>query len=233
MQSALAMLQKAPGDDESIDILAQSLKVKLEAAKQAKFDSKPLWQQCQQAQSSLDKKQKALESAKAKQIKCQSDIESLQKQLLDTDRWIAELAVEVAQLEDECTAKVDDHKATKFADIANIEKQWASLPEALLIDDKWQLSTEAFKKALISLQELAVQAIALAAPVPGEASAPATGEAASAAMEVDHGAWQEWLTQALDPKGIAASPEEEALLLKIKQRAIDDYEHRDKKAKKG
>eukprot|EP00972_Heterocapsa_arctica_P021115 3107756-Heterocapsa_arctica.AAC.1 len=85
--------------------------------------------------------------------------------MLDTDRWIAELSVEVAKLEAECTAiKIDDPKAIKFADIASIEKQWATLPEALLIDDKWQLSTEAFKKALNSLQELAVQAIALAAP---------------------------------------------------------------------
>ena len=234
MQSALAMLQKATGEDESIDILAQSLKVKLEAAKQAKFDNKPLWQQCQHAQSNLDKKQKALESAKAKQIKFQSDIESLQKQMLDTDRWIAELSVEVTKLEAECTAIKFDDKAIKFADLASIEKQWANLPEALLIDDKWQSSTEAFKKALNILQELAVQAIALAAPVPGEASAPATGEAAApTGMEQDHEGWQEWLTQALDPKGLAASPEEEALLLKIKQRALDEYEHRDKKAKKG
>jgi hypothetical protein len=232
MQSALAMLQKAPGEDEAIDILAQSLKTKLEAAKQAKFDNKPLWQQCQHAQSNLDKKQKALETAKAKQIKFQSDIESLQKQMLDTDRWIAELSVEVCKLEAECTANKIDDKAIKFADIASIEKQWAALPEALLIDDKWQSGTEAFKKALYSLQELAVQAIALAAPVPGEASGPGKGEAA-AAMEQDHEGWQDWLNQALSSKGLAASPEEEALLAKIKQRAQDDYEHRDKKAKKG
>ena len=52
-------------------------------------------------------------------------------------------------------------------------------------------------------------------------------------MEQDHEGWQEWLNQALSSKGLAASPEEEALLAKIKQRAQDDYEHRDKKAKKG
>jgi hypothetical protein len=235
MQSALAMLQKAPGEDPAIDLLAQNLKTKLEAARQAKFDNKPLWQQCQHAQSNLDKKQKALETAKAKQIKFQSDIESLQKQMLDTDRWIAELSVEVCKLEAECTASKIDDKDIKFADIASIEKQWAALPEALLIDDKWQSGTEAFKKALNSLQELAVQAIALAAPVPGEASGPGKGEAAAppAAMDLDHDGWQEWLNQALSSKGLAASPEEEALLAKIKQRAQDDYEHRDKKAKKG
>jgi hypothetical protein len=227
------MLQKAPGDDAAIDILAQSLKTKLEAAKQAKFDNKPLWQQCQHVQSNLDKKQKALDTAKAKQIKFKDDIESLQKQMLDTDRWIAELSVEVAKLEAECTAiKIEDPKPLSFADLASIEKQWAGLPEALLIDDKWMLSTEAFKKALNTMQQLAAQAIALAAPVPGEPSGPASGEAA-AHMEQDHEGWQEWLDKALDPKGIAASPEEEALLAKIKQRAIDDYEHRDKKAKKG
>jgi hypothetical protein len=238
MASALAMLQKAPGEDDAIDSLAQSLKVKLEAAKQAKFDNKPLWQQCQHAQSNLDKKQRALESAKAKQIKVQSDIESLKLQMLDTDRWIAELSVEVTKLEAECTAiKSDDPKAIKFADIAAIEKQWANLPEALLTDDKWKLSTEAFKKALDSMQEQALQAIALAAPVPGVASAPASGEAASAGMDLsDHEGWQEWLTKALDPSGLPATPEAEALLAKIKQRADDireGIEHKDKKAKRG
>eukprot|EP00972_Heterocapsa_arctica_P101347 14936839-Heterocapsa_arctica.AAC.1 len=93
MQSALQMLEKAPEED-GIGQLTQALKVKLEAAKQAKFDNKPLWQQCQQVQTNLGKKQKALENAKLKQIKFQADIESLQKQMLDTDRWIAELSVE-------------------------------------------------------------------------------------------------------------------------------------------
>jgi hypothetical protein len=233
MAPALALLQKAPGDDEAINILAQSLKTNLEAAKQAKFDNKPLWQQCQHAQSNLDKKQKALESAKAKQIKFQSVIVSLQKQTLDTDQSIAELPVEAAKLEAECTAiKFDDPKAIKFADIASIEKQWTTCPEALFIDDKWQLSTEAYNKALNSLQELAVQAIAPAAPAPGESTGPATGEAAAAAaMDTEHEGWQGWL-KALDPLGLPTTPEAEALLAQSKQRA-DDFEHKDKKAKKG
>jgi hypothetical protein len=233
MQSALQMLEKAPEED-GIGLLTQALKVKLEQAKQAKFDNKPLWQQCQQVQTTLAKKQKALETAKLKQIKFQADIESLQKQMLDTDRWIAELSVEVAKLEAECTAiKADDPGSQQvIGDIANFEKQWANLPEDLLIGDRWQQSTALFKKALITLHELAKEAIATAAPVPGEAAGAAPG-AGEAAMDLEKNGWQEWLDKALDPEGLEASPEEKALLAKIKQRALDDYEHRDKKAKRG
>eukprot|EP00972_Heterocapsa_arctica_P067024 9891210-Heterocapsa_arctica.AAC.1 len=97
--------------------------------------------------------------------------------MLDTDRWIAELSAEVAKLEAECTAiKADEpDNPLSFADFAVLEKQWANLPEALLIHDKWKQSTDAFKKALITLQELTTQGIATAAPVPGEAAGAAPG----------------------------------------------------------
>eukprot|EP00972_Heterocapsa_arctica_P015542 2287775-Heterocapsa_arctica.AAC.1 len=60
--------------------------------------------------------------------------------MLDTDCWIAELSVEVAKFEAECTAIKAEEPGNplSFADLAVLEKQWANLPDALLIDDKWQ-----------------------------------------------------------------------------------------------